>query len=348
MKKFSNLFSQDFKIIIRSGFHYAVIALAVLFIAATNFALPESLDITPPELFLDDTEGRIFEKPMLDLGFENNFFTSYHEFEQELHQSREGMGIIAAGSPENISFEIISSSALGHKTLNIVQATLQYITDLVTQKDTGSPIKIEYLRDRTKPMPFNISFIPIFITFEVVMLGFILIAVLIFQEKGEGSIRAYRVSAGGVHEYILSKAIIISLLGLAYGLVCTLLTAGLGINYFWLAAIVMLAGLLMTFFGLFMSVFFKNISEFLIVSVTVMVLVQLPVISYFNPSFIPAFIRWLPSYPVLFGIREIIYPSGKAGFLLPLFAILGIEALAAYIGCYWAVKIRLMKAGRKI
>lgn len=348
MKKFLSLFNQDLKIITRSGFHYALIALAIVFIAITNFALPESLDLAPEQLFYDGTEGRVFEQLVSETGLQDDrYYTDYSQFKKQLQDSAVEVGIAATGTFPHIQFEIISKTELGEKTLNTIKSALQLLTDTMANRDTGKDISFTYLREQTDPMPFNLSLVPIFITFEVVMLGFILIAVLIFQEKEEGSIRAYRVSAGKATEYILSKSLIIALMGLVYGIITTLLTVGPQLNYLILSAIILLAGLLMTFLGLGLSVFFKNISEFLVVSVAVMLVIQLPLVSYFNPSFSPWFIRLLPSYPVLFGIREIIYPTGKTGYLGPLILILALETIVVYIGCYLAVRLVLMKVGKK-
>lgn len=189
------------------------------------------------------------------------------------------------------------------------------------------------------------NLVPVFLTYEVVALGFLLIAVMIFQEKTEGSIHAYRVSSSGTTIYILSKVVIFTLMAVLYGVVVTISTVGFNIDYATLLSLIVLASIFMTLLGLLVSIFFNNISEFLFVPFRVILIMQLPTISYINPSFAPGFIKWIPMYAVLFGFREALFSTGKENYLFPFLIILiaGIGVLSA--ACYYAVKKRLMRSG---
>jgi ABC-2 type transport system permease protein/fluoroquinolone transport system permease protein len=54
-------------------------------------------------------------------------------------------------------------------------------------------------------------------------------------------------------------------------------------------------------------------------------------------------VTWIPSYPVLFGVREILFPTGKTGFYGPLLLLLLALNVVAFVLCYLAVERKLMQ-----
>ncbi|MFO7928877.1 MAG: ABC transporter permease [Candidatus Humimicrobiaceae bacterium] len=345
MKKFFSLFKIDSLNTIRSGFHYAIIALGILFVVLVNFVIPEQVNIAPEEIFYDGTENKVIENFIKESGEEAVLYKNYGEFIKAVRDSRGSIGIAASGDTNNLDFEIISRNKVSGKTLNVVRAALDYVAAKISGSEEAGNISIEYMREKSTPIPFNKNFIPLFLTFEVVMFGFLLIAVMSFQEKEERSIHAYRVSASGTMQYIWSKVSVITIMGILYGVASVMLTAGVNVDYINLIIIIVLSSIFMSLLGLFLSVFFKNISEFIIVSFTVLALLQLPTVSYFNPSFSPSYLRWMPSYPILFGVREILFPTGKEGYITPIVIILLAEAVVVFGACYWGVRNKIMKSG---
>jgi len=250
------------------------------------------------------------------------------------------------GTLEKARFIIIHQGTESVEILNVLDATIEETMNIIRGKSETIGHRVEYIRDKTNPIPFNKNMIPIMIVTEAVMLGFLLIAVMVFQEKEEGSVRAYRVSPGRTMEYILSKVTVNVLLALVYGSLVVIFTMGFNVNYLGLLSIILLSSLLMTLVGLSVSVFFKNLQQFLFIGVFILALAGMPVASYMNPSFSPSFMTWLPAYPVLFGIREALFPTGKVGFITSLNLVLGIESLVFFLISYWAVRKKLMKEGR--
>ena len=47
-----------------------------------------------------------------------------------------------------------------------------------------------------------------------------------------------------------------------------------------------------------------------------MILLMLPVFSYFIPSFDPLWLRFFPTYPMLTAYKEILVTNGDAGYVL--------------------------------
>jgi len=346
MKKFINLFKLDGLVTIRSGFHYVILGLAILFVVLVNFVIPESIYAEQKEIIYDGTKDKTVTRIVETSGEEIDIFDDYEMFLAEVSKERSNVGIAITGVIGELEYEIVSASRFSDKLSNITEAGLEYLTANISGLETVDDINYTVLEDEPVEIPFNKDLVPIFIALEVAMFGFLLIAVLIFQEKDERSLRAYQISPGRTMQYIWSKVTVITLLGLVYGAIVLLSTIGFKADYLSLFVIILLSSIFITLLGLTLSVFFKNISEFLIVSILTLGILQLPTISYFNPNFSPGYLSWFPSYPIMFGVRQaMFYPERGYGFLVPIVITLAVEIVIVQAACYFAVKKRLLSGG---
>lgn len=346
-KRFLNLFRLDMTVAFRNYFHIVVIILVVLISVAINFVFPKQIKLTPNELIFDDTEGKVFEKFQLEHGVDKSrFYQSREALEEELEKNNQALGIIMEGTLDNAKFIILHQGTESEEIINVLDATIEEALNLIRERTDKIGHRVEYLRPKSEHVPFNKNMIPVMVVTEAIMLGFLLISVMVFQEKEEGSVRAYRVSPGGVMEYILSKSAVNVLLALVYGGLVILFTMGIGVNYLAIFSIIILASFFMTLLGLSISVFFRNLQEFLFVGVFVLAVCGFPLASYLTPSFAPDFMTWLPSYPVLFGLREVLFPTGKEGFVASLNLMLLAQCAVLLAVSYWAVRKKLMREGR--
>jgi ABC-2 type transport system permease protein/fluoroquinolone transport system permease protein len=338
---------QDSKIALRNYFHLVILILAVLMSLIINFAIPEEVKLTPTELFFDNTPGKVFQEYLISEGVERDrFFNTREALKEEVRKKDNSLGIIVEGELDRARVTIIHQGTESEEILNLLDATIESALDRIRGIERESNHRVEYLRPKSAPVPFNKNTIPVIVFMEAIMLGFLLIAVMVFQEKEEGSIRAYRVSPGGTLEYILSKATVNMGLGVIYATLLVMFTMGFRVNYLALLALVALSSFFITMLGLAVSAFFRNLQEFLFVGVFILSILAFPVGSYYSPAFSPDIITWLPSYPILFGVREILFPTGKTGFIASLNLLLIAESLGMLLISYLVVKRRLMKEGR--
>ena len=285
-KRFISLFQQDFKVATRNKFRYVVLFLAALMIIVINFVVPREVKITPKEMFLDLTEERVLEKFLREQKIdEARIFDSREDLKQELNTNKNTLGVIMEGKLDQAKFTVMHQGTETDEILNLLDSTIEETLDYMRNNIQTKNYEVKYLRDKTSPIPFNKNLVPIMMIFEVVMFGFIVIAVMVFHEKQEGSIMAYRITPGGVVEYILSKALVNVLLALLYGGLIVSFTIGLNVNYINLTLLIVLTNFLMTIIGLFISVFFKNLSEFLFAGLLVIFIFAVPITSYLYPSF---------------------------------------------------------------
>ena len=187
------------------------------------------------------------------------------------------------------------------------------------------------------------------VIFEVLILGYLFVAVMVFQEKQDGVIRAYRVTPAGVHRYVLSKNIVWVLLTSGYGLVFLLLTGGWNLEPMRWAMFVLLlvvAAAYMTVLGYLISLFFESISDWFFVGLLLLVANLTPGIALANPGLQAAWMRAVPSYHLIFAVRDLLYGTPDPTDYFILVGVLAGIVLVLYALSYLLTRQLLMKEAR--
>ncbi|NSW91668.1 MAG: ABC transporter permease [Firmicutes bacterium] len=370
MKKLYSLFMQDFSIALRNSMMWLVIIMIVLMAVTVKFLIPDNLEDDEVIYFYDKSENAMLKTIIENItgtpgnngnnednkddnnGYnketnENEgsiFLNSEEELEKAVKENRNSIGIIFEGNIQNPHFTVITQTPLKEENANVVKASLENMIAGISGLDRAQNYKLEFIREQSEPVSLKLFSVPGILVFEVLILGFMLVAVFIYQEKSEGSIKAYRISPGGTSLYILSKTLVFVVLGLIYGTFFVITTIGFPANYLKFAAVVILGTALYTFLGFIVAVFYNSLSKWLFPGVLVLVLNMLPILSSLMPAFAPEYIKWILSYPVISGMNEILFPTGKP--LGSFFAYLVILNIAFYMVCHILVHKKLMKEGR--
>ncbi|MFW6252532.1 MAG: ABC transporter permease [bacterium] len=212
--------------------------------------------------------------------------------------------------------------------------------DAIAAAAMTEDLPVRYLGERREPVGNRTNLIINLIVFEVLILPFVFIGVNLFQEKQDGTIRAYRVTPGGTGTYVAAKMLLWTVLTILYGVALLLLTVGLNLSLFaWASMIVLftVAGLFISAFGLLVALFFSSISAWFLPGISILLVSQLPIVSYLFPAFSPRWLTWFPTYRLLYAVRDIltIGPSGLmgpgeaiGGALLYLVALAGVATIA--------------------
>jgi hypothetical protein len=344
MKRILNLFTQDLYLAYRNGHVLITVILLVAALLLIAF-LPRSLKIHN-ELVLDTSPELVLNTYLRQQGLTGDIvFTDRAAFDAALEKNPNKLGIVFSGGLEQPRFEFIIRGVVAEQNLRLLQASLDAaIADL--QGQAGMPVQVQYLREQTGEIPFNLMPLPVLLIFETVLLGFFIVAVMVFQEKSEGTLRAYRVTPSGTLAYILSKNLLFLVLSLAYGLIPVLFAFGLGINYLPLLLLLGLSSSLMTMFSLGVAAYYRNLTEWFFVGVALLLVNSLPIISYGMPTFAPGWLTWLPSYRGVFAVRDVLFSHAGLAQISPTLLYLFVLNLAALAFCYYAVRSQLMKGGR--
>lgn len=336
------LFRQDLTIAMRNSLVWFMLFTVVLMFILVRFALPEGWEPEQAMFWHDATNEQVLAAALKNMGREDYLLDSREAVEEAVKADKSAVGAVYTGSISSPQVTLITNGNLSPERVNIIQASLEQFQAGLT--GTDRTVAMETLRPGAKPIPRNMAFLPIVVTFEVLITGFLLVAVLMFQEKQDGSIRAFRISPGTAGGYILSKTLVFTLLGLIYGSVLILATMGPRVNWPIVLGAMALGAAFYTLLGIAVAVFFSNLSEWFVPGLAVLVLNFLPIISYALPTFSPEFMTWIPSYHAVFGMGEILFPTGSS--LTNMVLYLGIGTAAAYALCHLLVTKKLMKEGR--
>jgi fluoroquinolone transport system permease protein len=103
---------------------------------------------------------------------------------------------------------------------------------------------------------------------------------------------------------------------------------------------------LMTMFSLAVAVFFRNLSEWFFVGVAILLVNSLPMFSYAMPSFAPAWVTLIPSYPAVFASRDVLFYGSGLLAISPTVLYLVVLNLLALAAAYAAVRFKLLEEGR--
>ncbi len=341
MKALWTLFKQDALLSWRNGLILVtVVTLAI--IIGLYWLLPlfvaDELTLGPSQLYFDDTSDRSVSE--LLAGAE--FAESREELELAVADADGLVGIVASGDRRSVEFEIVYKHVPDSAQVNILEAALREIAATLRGEDRAERIDSRSLRPGTPALTANQGLITVMLAFEVMILGFLFVAVVVFGEKTEGSIRAYRVTPSGLANYVISKVAVFTILSTLYGLVMVVATIGpraLG----QLLPVLLISTALMSALGLGVAVFFKNISEWFVTGVVALSINMLAILPYQIPTFSARWLTFLPGYAVIFGATEILFPTGEVGFAQPMYLTLGVWLVAALVFAAVAVRRSIMR-----
>ncbi|MBN2050399.1 MAG: ABC transporter permease [Spirochaetales bacterium] len=343
LKRYVVLFSQDALLAYRNGHVLVVAAIAVIMVLLVLF-LPAEIKSGPGEYFLDETPGKPLAEALLRKGGNPDALCADRtELQKKLTDDKNALGVVISGSLENPVVTISKPKSVAEKSMNLLMATIDQIILAVGNPGAGEDLTTEYLRPRSESPALNLSGIPVFLAFEVGILGFLLVAVFIFQEKQEKTLRAYRVSPGGLAAYLMSKTLVFVALSVIYAAV--VVVAGFGFSAPWgsVMLLVIYASTFMTLFGAGFAAWFHNLSHWFFPGLAILVLNMIPFGSYIFPSFNPAWVTVLPSYGLIFSLREALFPTGNAD-LIRTTLLTGLLWLAAStVFAAFSVRRKLMK-----
>lgn len=150
------------------------------------------------------------------------------------------------------------------------------------------------------------NMLPSVLVFNGALMGLFIIAAYIFLDKQEGVIKAYALTPSPVWLYLTSKISLILMTSILSSFIVLLPIMGLKPDYLLLLVLLLTTGFFSASLGLFIASFYKNIMQAFGVIFSVMMLMIIPNISYFMPSWNPDFVKIIPSYFMLEGFKSVL------------------------------------------
>ncbi|RAM59280.1 MULTISPECIES: ABC transporter permease [unclassified Mesotoga] len=344
MRLFTNTL-KEIKLGWRSHFFLLTVGLAVAYFLLMTFLIPEDLSTDTQLVLMVEQEelattmGLIEEDTEISLSFAKD----REELDKMMNRNFNSIGIVIGGDRSYPSVELVFQ---GHETAE----TREFLKLLVSSYLAGSfnsisDSNVEYLQEIQETraeIPLNKSFLPVFLMFEAVMMGMIMVFAMIFSEKSQSTLHAYSVTPGKIWEYLGAKVILLVILGVIFTLILTPLTVGLKASFLPLIVVVAVGSFLSSSVSLIAASFYKNLSQSMAAMLALTVVFSLPMLSYFLDGFSPWYLRVLPTYPILFSLKAAVFP--ELGYVETSGVVLvTIEAVAAFLIAVTTYKLRLRK-----
>ncbi|MFZ5353737.1 MAG: ABC transporter permease [Bacillota bacterium] len=345
MKRFIGLLKKDFTVAYRNYFFLIVLVVAGLLILTANFLIPEKANLDAKLLYAIETED-IQAVSSIEAIFGSSEAYHKHNDRQEviaaMKKDKNSIGIILSSVEGKPAFEVIMQGYEGEKSRKSIELALESLIG------TGAPnnnTKTVVLSDNVdyEKLPLNKSFIPLLLLNEPVMLGFIFLATLIFMEREEDTIKAYLITPGRLKEYLFSKVILMIALSLISTVLITVFTIGFNVNWLMLILISIAGSLFSSSMAMLLGSFFDSISKAMVWILGISLLMTAPMISYFSPSFSPDYITMIPTYDLMFAIREAIFPSSNNEIMLRSILVLTGISIVLYILSILSYQKRLVR-----
>jgi fluoroquinolone transport system permease protein len=186
--------------------------------------------------------------------------------------------------------------------------------------------------------------LPEMLFFEPSLVGYSFVGGILLLEKDQNILENLFITPLRIDEYIISKVISLSLLGLLTGCVITLGGVGMQINFLALFMGLILTGILFTLLGISLACRVKNLNGYILVSFPVLTICMVPFLETFDLIRSPLFYI-LPSKACIILINGIFSPTGLFDFIYAVTYLLITIVLVYFLTRHWLDKYIVQRIG---
>lgn len=325
MKRLKALIHKDIALTSKNYFFYVTLFFAVLMIVVINFVVPEDTSIESKAYVVFEYE--VPEAMVAEYEAAGSVILSdRNELDTVLKENIQSFGMILV-DPVTVEWRLQGHENDKYKELMALNTSFMY-----GEYQGSVDVTTTDLKDFTiiEDPPFNKLLLPLFLVMEPALLGMFLIATMIFSEKEEETLTVYATTPGGIQQFILSKTIVMMLLGLFSLLLTSIAVLGLSANYFWLILLTIVGSFMGSALGLLLASFFKNIAGAMMWIIFGSLILSMPFASYLAPGFTPFWMKLMPTYYMLFAYKEASFPTGNPLIIYQTLGITLAVGLVAY------------------
>jgi ABC-type multidrug transport system permease subunit len=318
MQKLWTTFVKDVKLSYNGLYFYIEIGMAVIFLLIMLFVVPENFDRTQTFYgFIEDAsiEEQLTSTLLEDGNTDVQLFESRKDLEAALADNRSAIGVHIYERDGRLTYEMVLQGYENDSMKAMIQSSIEgaFMSKLPGYIDYTSVTSLEaepsILSDREMVLP-------VYLVLNVAFMGLFVIAAYVFLDKEEGVIKAFAVAPVGVWHYLASKILIMALMGLITSLVVMIALVGFKVNYLLFIGLILSFNVFGSTLGLLITSFFESMTKAMGAMFSSIFILMFASISYFAPAFTPAWIKWLPSYPMIFSFRELLLENGDTLYII--------------------------------
>lgn len=338
-------FSKELSLSSKSWYFYIEVGMSIVLLLILLFVIPEEFDTTSkeylyldlPQVVTDRYKKNLLEEDLnetfelVEVEADNRFFNAvlYETEEAKIYLLESLEALDAFSNAERVPTvhvrvnednQIIHTYYLqGYETIKLRNLLMVYHNRLAGHdvvEDYSDNIEVRKLYENVKPLNDKENILPVFLTFNGSLMSLFIVAAYIFLDKNEGIIKAYAITASSVWHYLLSKIGVIIVTSIVTSLIITVPVMGLQPNYFAMLLFIISSGFFAASLGLVLTSYYKDIVEAFGAMYIVIVIMIMPNISYFTPSWDPDWVKIIPSYVMLQSFKEIISVGGNMTYVI--------------------------------
>lgn len=350
-------FSKELILSSKSWYFYVEIGMAAILLMILLFVVPKEFDTKGKEYFYLDlpqvARDRYIKKILEDdldgiaeqveVKADGRIFNAalYETDESKIHMldskealdafsNSERVPAVHVGVNEDNQIKI-TYYLQGYETQKLKNLLLVYHNRLAGHdviEDFSDNMEVRRLYQDEASFDDRENLIPVFLTFNGSLMSLFVIAAYIFLDKNEGIIKAYAITASSISHYLLSKIGVIVLTSIVTTLIITVPIMGLQPNYLMMLLFILTSGFFAASLGLLITSYYKDIVEAFGIMYIVIMIMVMPNISYFTPSWDPDWVKIIPSYVMLQSFKEILSINGNMTYVMVAslgFAVLGLD-----------------------
>ncbi len=313
-KNFISLFKKDCQMMIAGKFFLLALGSFLLYTLFINLGYIKFMKAELYHVYLYDPQGTQPQASNLI-----DPVISLEELEQALVADTTSIGIDASSGKPNMMLYYGSQKVDKHRA-DYARALL-YPDDGYTAKTVG--VNTPELKQR-KEITCELLFI------EIVAVGFLGIASVLFKEKQMGVIRVHAVLPLKKSLFILSKIIIFLLADLIFATLMTVCNVGIGDAIHILPAVLVqtaILSLIMALAGFGCTMVLNDFKQFSLAYLVIAIFAATPVFLAANTSIKMGWIGWHPFYQIYMGLKNAYFGTPITAPVYYIFSACGITAL---------------------
>ncbi|SHJ19460.1 ABC-2 family transporter protein [Dethiosulfatibacter aminovorans DSM 17477] len=348
-RRFYSTLKKDMKIAWREYFFHVTIITAAVFCLVLKFIIPYTFENITFFVYME--EGAL---PFAIDGFESEFSSgnltfvdSREDLVERVGKNTESYGAAITKGDEYPEIELVLQGYENSRFRNLIE--LQVERGLSEFLKGNFFYRMDYRVKVLNPqygsriLSYSDVLLPLFIVMESSFIGYFLIAVLLFMEKEQRMHTAFLVSPGRAGEHLLSKVVVMLVLGLISAFGTVIFLRGFDFNPVYLFMFLAVSSFFGSSLGLLIGSFFDTLSKSTLWVMATMAVIAIPVISYIYPAFAPIWVKVIPTYTMIYAAAEAFVDSGGGAVFYKNLSLILVEGMGIFALAHYFFRRALLR-----
>jgi hypothetical protein len=239
----------------------------------------------------------------------STFYDTKEEIVLAMEDDYNSLGLIIDNDNGEINLELITQ---GYENEDIINMAIVDIQSYLGKIDFDDSSKVTILRKGSslENIPLNLNIVPLAIMLESALMGLFLISVMLILEKDHKTIKAFVTTPTDVNLLLGAKLVTMLLYSFLSAVLIVVFTVGINVNWLNILILICLTSIWSSCLGLTIANVYKSLTSAMMPLIIISLLLGAPVVSYFAPMFAPSYLKVMPTYSLMLGLREALFVSG--------------------------------------